>query len=403
MNLKPQIMTEPKSRASPPVSPPADAGNDALSLRFHPDAAPPRAVVKDNVAIAGFPTTMGSARFAGGAPAEAHAEVVRRLLVAGVALAGRAKMHELAYGVTGRNDWAGTPRNPAWPERIVGGSSSGCAAAVATGMVDFAIGTDTGGSIRMPATCCGIMGFKPSFGLIDRSGVLPGESSLDCLGPMARTVAGIEQAMAIIADGFERQAMPTRPRVAVIDCDTDADVGGAFTTAISAFEGVVTHRRLELFDRAFDAGLTIIGAEMWHEFAFLSPDFRGIGDDVAQRLRRAATIGADQVSDAETIRSAFTAEVDALLDQADFLLLPALPCVPPLIADAEDPLAQLRLTRLVRPFNLSGHPVLSLPLRTAQSLPAGIQIVGRTGADAAVCAFGRLLEQHLASIREMRT
>lgn len=360
-----------------------------------------RAVVKDNFAIAGLPTSMGSARFARVPPANANAVVVDRLVSEGIAITGRAAMHELAYGVTGRNDWSGTPLNPRWTDRIVGGSSSGCAAAVASGLVDIGIGTDTGGSIRLPAACCGIVGLKPGFGLIDHQGVSPANSTLDCVGPMARDVAGVVQAMAAMVDGFDADHPIDRPRVGILACQADAPVQQAFDAAIGRLDPAPQPVSLTLFDQAFEAGLTIIAAEMWSEFSWLAPEFEGIGTDVADRLRRAAQIDPASLTQAREIKRAFTAEMDALFAQYDFLVLPTIDSVPPLCAQADDPLQQLRLTRLVRPFNVSGHPAITLPTLTRDGLPVGIQIVSAMGRDGPLCAFARQVEAKIENSKEI--
>src|SRR5580698_6855331 len=133
-----------------------------------------RVGVKDSIDIEGMPTRLACACFADAPPAERHAEVVRALLDAGCRIVGKTNMHELAYGVTGINRWTGTPVNPRAPERVPGGSSSGSAVAVAMQLVDFAVGTDTGGSIRIPSACCGVYGLKPTYGRVSRSGGQPG-------------------------------------------------------------------------------------------------------------------------------------------------------------------------------------------------------------------------------------
>jgi len=146
--------------------------------------------VKDCIDIAGYPTKSGSGALADRGPAKRHADVVEGILQGGGLIVGKANMHELAYGVTGINRVFGTPVNPRFPTFIPGGSSSGSAAAVAAGLARIAIGSDTGGSIRMPATCCGVFGLKPTFGRISRRGCEPAETSLDCIGPFAQDVAG---------------------------------------------------------------------------------------------------------------------------------------------------------------------------------------------------------------------
>lgn len=152
--------------------------------------------VKDSLDIAGFPTRAGSPVLQDAPPAVRHAAVVEALLDNGCQLRGKTTLHELAFGVTGINPHSGTPRNTHYPQLIPGGSSSGSAAVVAAGEVDFAVGTDTGGSVRMPAACCGVAGLKPSFGRLSRAGVMPTESSLDCVGMFARDIATLRQALA---------------------------------------------------------------------------------------------------------------------------------------------------------------------------------------------------------------
>ena len=154
-------MTEPKHTAD---------WRAHFAKRLDLGGAGPSVLVKDVIDIEGFPTVAGSKARRDVAPADRHADVVVILLSAGCRIVGKAKMHELAFGVTGINEWAGTPPNPAYPDLIPGGSSSGSASAVAAGLCDFSIGTDTGGSIRVPAACCGIVGLKPTFGRLSRRG-----------------------------------------------------------------------------------------------------------------------------------------------------------------------------------------------------------------------------------------
>lgn len=351
----------------------------------------PTVAIKDCVDVAGLRTTLGSRAFANAAPAAVGAEVVQRLVSAGARLAGKVTMHELAYGVTGINPWLGTPLNPAYPGRVPGGSSSGSAAAIAAGAVDLAIGTDTGGSIRVPATCCGVAGLKPTFGLVSRAGVHPAQSSLDCVGPLARTIAGLEQAMAMIAPGFTAADRPARPLLGRVMVEADADVNAAVDSWLGAAATDVIPITLPSFSAAFQAGLIIMGAEMAELFGHLCGSGL-LGPDVDARLENARTITPEAVAEAEAVRVRFAAEVDAALDTVDALVLPTMPAVPPLIADAGDAPRTLRMTALVRPFNVSGHPALSLPLLTADGLPAGLQLVGRRNEDARLCAVAAVLE-----------
>jgi len=346
-----------------------------------------RGVVKDNFDIAGSVTTLGSERFFHGTAAIVNADVVSKLLAGDVRLVGKARMHELAYGVTGVNEWSGTPINPVAVDRIPGGSSSGCAVAVAADLADFAIGTDTGGSIRLPAACCEVVGLKSSFGSISRTGVQPAISSLDCVGVIAKEIATITKILGLILPGAVEAISESPSTLRVLWPNADHDVLESFGDAIERAGLEYSDIELPAFDDAFRAGLTIIGAEMWQGYSWLAPSFRGIGEDVAERLKRAALISREDVEGARAVGARFTAEVDALLGDDAFIALPTMPCRPPLLTEAHDAEAQLRLTRFVRPFNVSGHPAITLPVRDGNGRSAAVQIIGRRGRDAELCDF----------------
>ncbi len=351
--------------------------------------AGPSVAIKDSIDIAGYATRSGSAAFATAPAATQHAVVVQRLLAQGCRIVGKTTMHELAYGVTGINTYAGTPVNPRFPTLVPGGSSSGSAAAVAAGRVDFAIGTDTGGSIRIPAACCGILGLKPSFGRVSRVGVVPAQSSLDCVGPFARDIAMLERAMSLIDDSFAIESPPVAARLGLVEVAADGEVAAAVRSALGRLAIPVTPIHLPSFDEAFAAGLTIIAAENWAAYGHLLDS--GLGADVHKRLSAARNVTRDAVLQAEAVRRRFRDEVDAALQTVTALVLPTLPGVPLGRAAAEDTQAALRMTVFVRPFNLSGHPALTLPLLTEAGLPAGLQLVGRRDDDAALCALARLV------------
>jgi amidase len=353
----------------------------------------PRVAIKDSIDIAGFATRSGSAAFAAAPAATRHAAVVERLLAEGCRIVGKTTMHELAYGVTGINAYAGTPRNPRFPTLVPGGSSSGSAAAVAAGLVDFAIGTDTGGSIRIPANCCGILGLKPSFGRVSRAGVVPAQSSLDCVGPFARDIATLEQAMSLIDDSFAGESPPVEARLGLLEVSADAEVAAALRSVLVRLDIPVTPIHLPSFDEAFAAGLTLIAAENWTAFGHLLD--AGLGPDVRQRLAAARAITRDRVLHAEAVRRRFRDEVDAALQTVTALVLPTMPGVPLRLAAAQDAEAALRMTAFVRPFNLSGHPALTMPLLTETGQPAGMQLIGRRNGDATLCALAQLVAARL--------
>jgi len=372
---------------------PAHGADDALLQRLDLGGDGFRVGIKDSLDIAGYPTGMGSAAFARAPPATQHAAVVQSLLDAGCRIVGKTRMHELAYGVTGVNRYSGTPRNRRYPERIPGGSSSGSAAAVAGRQVDFAIGTDTGGSIRIPATCCGVYGLKPTYGRVSREGVHPAESSLDCVGPFARSIRMLEHAMSLIDTSFRVAALPSTPRLGMVNVVADSGVVAAVRALLSKSALPVLPITLPSFEEAFAAGLSLLSAENWRAFGHLA-DTPAMGADVRARLLAAREVSEEAVAAAEVCRTRFRAEVDAALERVDALVLPTLPDIPPTLDATLDARAALRLTALVRPFNLSGHPAISIPLETHAHLPAGLQIVGLRGADAALCALAHRLVDH---------
>jgi amidase len=361
--------------------------------RMEPDGPGLRAGIKDSIDIAGYPTRMGSACFADAPPAAEHAAVVRSLLDAGCRIVGKTNMHELAYGLTGINHWSGTPQNPRAPGRVPGGSSSGSAVAVAACLVDFALATDTGGSIRIPSACCGIIGLKPSYGRVSRAGVHPAASSLDCVGPMARDIPTIERVMSIIDASFRPQAAARRGVIGWVQVEAAPAVAAAARAALVRTDIVLQPVGLPSLTAAFAAALAIIGSEYWAAFGHLAAS-AGLGTDVRTRLLASRAIGAAEVSSAEGVRQTFRAEIDAALDHADALALPTLPDLPLTLAAAADPRAALASSALVRQFNLSGHPAITLPL-DLQGVPAGLQLIGRRGGDEALCALAHMISERL--------
>jgi len=359
-----------------------------------------RVAVKDTIDIAGHPTRCGSRALADSAPAQRHAEVVQRVLDAGWRIVGKTNLHELAFGVTGVNDWSGTPLNPQAPERVPGGSSSGSAAAVGAGLADIALGTDTGGSVRVPAACCGVAGLKPSFGRVSRAGVHPEHSSLDCVGPFAANMADLVAAMQVLCPGFGAVNPPgANARVAFLEVPADPHIQACLGAAADRAGWRRASLYLGEFEAAFEAGLVVINHENWAALG----QFTGkglLGADVEQRLLAAGRTSAAQLAEAEGVRASFTRAIDSALDDYEILLLPTLASLPPLLSDARSGKSVAALTSLVRPFNLSGHPALSVPVELAHGgLKVGLQIVGRKGDDERVCAFGAQLEQALAAER----
>lgn len=335
-----------------------------------------RFAVKDTLDVAGHRTQAGCPALAHAPVARQHARVVDMLLRSGCVLDGKTALHELAFGVTGINPWGGTPLNPHFPALIPGGSSSGSAAVVAAGEVDFALGTDTGGSVRMPAACCGVLGLKPGYGVLSRQGVMPAESSLDCVGLFAREADVLRQALnrLNVTVGAPLTALPDIAFIAAAQPDIDGEL-------LAGLSRLAVHPRsaeLTLLDDAHRAGLTLINHENWRALGPLLASGQ-VSADVASRIRAGESVSAQALQDAETVRQRFRAEVDARLAETPLLALATLPELPPTLAEAHDPLSVVNLTRLVRPFNLSGHPALTLPMGALRDRPIALQLVARKG------------------------
>lgn len=358
----------------------------------------PTVMVKDTIDVAGVPTRASSRALQDAEPALHHAAVVEALLVNGCRLIGKTSLHELAYGTTGINLWTGTAANPRFPGRIPGGSSSGSAAAVAAGLVDFSLGTDTGGSVRIPACCCGVFGFKPTFGRVSRNGVMPEKSSLDCVGPFANSLSMLVTAMRAIDPTFARLPTLIDARIGVVPVQANEAVQRVVTAALVNSGLPLYEAPLPNMVSAYDAGMVVINRETFVACGHLLDTGR-VGADIADRLAAAGETTDQALAEAEQVRARFTAEVDEALKHFDVLALPTMPDFPLAIADASNTRAVLGMTALVRPFNLSGHPALTIPLGSAQGLPVGLQLVAAKGADEHLLAVAGLLLQRLYSNR----
>jgi amidase len=352
-------------------------------------------MVKDTLDVLGYPTRASSRALHAAAPAERHADVVQALLDAGCQLRGKTSLHELAFGTTGINHHTGTALNPRFPGRIPGGSSSGSAAAVAAGVTDFALGTDTGGSVRIPACCCGVFGFKPTFGRVSRAGVMPAVSSLDCVGPLASSLPMLVTAMETIDPTFVRLSqIPRAPLLKVLNVHAAPAVSRLLERALLATGWATEKLSLQHMTAAYDAGLVIINRETYNACAHLLEGGL-VGDDISGRLHAAGDTSDAALAAAEEVRTLFTAEVDRALAGGAIIALPTMPDFPLCLSEAADTRAVLSMTSLVRPFNLSGHPAMTIPLIAPEGLPVGLQLVAAKGADAHLLAVADALLQAL--------
>ena len=381
--------------------------------------------VKELFDIAGEVTTAGSEVPVGGVAcrAEADAVAVARLRDAGVILLGRTRTHEYAWGITGRHARIGGVVNPWDRTRIAGGSSAGSAAAVAAGEVAVALGSDTGGSIRIPAAFCGVVGWKPAFGAIPTGGLVPLAPSLDHVGVLARSVGDVALADAVLSG---------RPRVT--EAALAAQGAHGFTVGVATRAG---YPRLEpAVEKALDAALaalrdagavlrpvrlpdasqvqsvyTVIQrAEAYDVHARVLgtwPAWRdSYGEDLQARLELARQVTPEQVAAAHTARVQLRRETAACFEGLDSVLLPVVPCGPPTVGDPDTVELDGRETPLrdaVLPFtvlaNVTGVPALVLPAGLdADGLPVGVQLLGRPGAEAALFAVAAVVEQGTVTI-----
>ena len=347
------------------------AGNDRGPLHGVPIS------IKDLFDIRGIPTTAAS-RVREGHVAEKDAATIAHLRQAGAVFIGKTNLHEFAFGVTSANIHYGTVRNPHDPSRVAGGSSGGSAVAVAAGMCDWAIGSDTGGSIRIPASLCGVVGFKPSLGTIDLTGVIPLSWSLDTLGPMAPDVASAARAFSSMSGEAVNVDHLERPRLAV-----PAGWVGELDEPTERAWRLVSNGLPEIHfadrDRLFRNGLTILLVEAATYHRRWAGEFpQKYGADVLGHIRRGLGTLAVDFEEALRERPGLQQAAERAMDGFDALLLPATAIVaPPVDAGTE---VREPLSRFTRPFNTTGQPVVTLPA-PVRGLPVGIQVVGRTNVD----------------------
>jgi aspartyl-tRNA(Asn)/glutamyl-tRNA(Gln) amidotransferase subunit A len=354
----------------------------------------PRLAVKDLFDTAGVRTTYGSLVFAEHVP-EATAPAVALLEAAGYVSVGKSNLHEFAWGITSENPHYGTVPNPLREGRIAGGSSGGNAAALVTGEVEAALGSDSGGSIRIPAACCGITGFKPTFGLVSLEGCFPLAPSFDHAGPMARDVAECERMMEVLAPGYERQA---------VESLADLRVGVAWTERADPLVRAQVERAAALFPDRRAVELPLPGGAIGPAFARecaqvhaeLFPRHRELyGENVASKIERAMRLDDARVDAAVAERERYREQMAALMDDLDIVVTPTLKMVAPAVGIGDLALRD-DVIELTFPFNALGAPALALPCGPAEDgLPASVQLAGKPGADALVLAAGRLLESTL--------
>lgn len=399
----------------------ARASADAIDALRHAGRAPgPYAGIpvslKDLLDVAGEPTPAGSRALADAAPAGAHAPVVARLLAAGFIPVGRTNMVEFAFSGLGINPHYGTPRSP-WDRkagRIPGGSSSGAGVSIADGMALAAIGTDTGGSCRIPAAYCGVVGYKPTARRVPIAGVLPLAPSLDSVGPLARSVA-----CCAIVDAVLAGTPPAPPPVlspsglrlavaenAVLD-HLAPEVAAAFDRALSALSkagATIVRTRFPIFEEinavSAAGGFAASEAYAWHR-ALLSE--KGVLYDprIRARIARGERMSAVDYIDLRAARARLIERFDAATAGFDALLMPTSPILPARIAELDDEreynrvnLLSLRNTAL---GNFLDRCAISLPCHRAGEAPVGLMLMGETMGDARLFAIAQAVESVIAA------
>jgi aspartyl-tRNA(Asn)/glutamyl-tRNA(Gln) amidotransferase subunit A len=355
-------------------------------------AAGRRLAVKDLFDTAGLVTTYGSILFADHVPAKSAAAV---LLAedAGWVDVGKTNLHEFAYGTTSENEHFGTVPNPLRAGRVAGGSSGGSAAALVAGLADVALGTDSGGSIRIPSACCGTVGLKPTWGVVPLDGCFPLAPSFDHAGPMARDVAGCAELFAALAPTFE-------PREVEL---ADLEVGIGWTEhadplvreRVEAAAAVFPHSRpIELplahgIGPAFQGEVADVHRELFEEHA------DAYGSNVRPKIEKCLALSEAEYERAAETRERYREQLLEAASGVDLVVTPTLACVAP-----EGPTDEIairdKLTFLTLPFNATGWPALALPCGLAEDgLPASIQLAAPPGQDALVLAAGKALETAL--------
>lgn len=368
--------------------------------------------IKDLMALEGTPLTAGTHAHRANLPRR-DATPVAALRAAGATIRGTTNLHALAYGATGiSSDW-GVPTNPAVPGAIPGGSSSGSAAAVAEGTAALTLGTDTSGSIRIPAALCGVVGLKPTRGLVSLQGCHPLSPTLDHIGPLAGTVDAVALAMSVLA-GWDGWHLPAEPeglvRVGVLGGyfvqGLSRPVRAAFDRACERLAGAgveLVPVELPLAEHIPGAQIALLGTEaLQSNLVTLRERGADLPDDVRLRLEAGLARTDEQYAVSLTLAARFRDQVSAALGHCHALLCPttAITATPPEISHVElddgPATVQFSLTRLTMPFNFSGHPALTLPVREGATDPVGLQLVGRTGEDQDLLALSAYVEQILS-------
>ena len=352
-----------------------------------------RLAVKDLFDTAGLRTTYGSILFSDHVP-ERTAEAVARVEAAGYVNVGKTNLHEFAYGITSYNPHFGEVLNPLAPDRTAGGSSAGSGAALAAGAAEAALGSDSGGSIRIPAACCGVVGFKPSWGLVPLDGCFPLAPSFDHAGPMGRDVRACARMLEALVPTFDRAELGSFEEI---------EVGVAWLDRAEPLVRARVRAAAELFPRRRSLAFPFpdgVGPVFMREAA---ESHRGLfpahadayGENVRAKLERCLAVTDAEFEAALRRLAEYEERAAEAFEGLDLLITPTLAFVAPL-ASRDDLQIRDAIIRFTYPFNALGWPALALPCGSAEDgLPASVQLVAPLGEDARVIAAGALLERGL--------
>jgi amidase len=367
------------------------------------------AVVKDMVDIAGERTGAGNPDWLAHAePAAAHCAAIRKLLDAGATITGKTICDEFFYSVAGVNAHYGTPANIRAPGRIPGGSSSGSAAAAAAGACDFALGSDTGGSVRIPAALCGLYGIRTTHGRVDTTGVMDMAPTFDTVGWLAAT-AGVFRRVGPVLLGGGAIPGPVR-RLLVADdafAQADAAVTSVLQDAMRAMAGALPEARPVRIapgglDEWREAMRVIQGREIWQVYGrFVEERHPRFGPDIAARMQSAAKITTGEADAARRVHAAARAHVRGQLPPGTVMALPSAPCIAPKIDAPPEAMESYRL-RVMRITCVAGHggvPQVSIPVGTVAGCPVGLSLVGWAGSDEALLDLAGAVAKHCGIAR----
>jgi amidase len=358
--------------------------------------------VKDLFDVAGYPTSAGSPHMLALSGIKTRtAPTVQKLLDAGASFTGKTITDELAFSMNGKNAHFGTPVNGGAKDRIPGGSSSGSAAAVSNGLCDFALGTDTGGSVRAPANHCGLYGLRPTHGRISLKGAHDLSKSYDTCGWFARDAATYARVADVLL-GKDRKPLPAKPRLLIAqDCFDllDEPVRIALAPAIKRLEklygpAVPVTMAKGGFEELYWAFRRIQGAEAWATDGAMIERYKpALGTGVAERFAYSRGVKKSEIRDAEKVRAKLTAELTELLGKDAVVILPSMADIAPKLTDSEAELESYR-NRSINILCLSGLsrlPQLSMPLAKRLGAPLGISIMGPAGTDRSLVRIAEAL------------